>query len=106
LRHTRIDELPQLINILRGEMAFVGPRPERPEFVESFTEQIPLFPLRHAIRPGVTGWAQVRLGYTDGLEGARQKLAYDLYYIKHFSPLFDLSIILRTVRTCVARCGR
>ncbi len=106
LRRTRIDELPQLLNILRGEMTLIGPRPERPEFVAGFLELTPFFVYRHSVRPGVTGWAQVALGYTDDADGALEKLSYDLYYIKHHSLLFDLRILLMTAATVFRREGR
>lgn len=106
LRRTRCDELPQLVNVLRGEMALVGPRPERPGFVESFKELIPYFAYRHSVRPGITGWAQVSYGYTDDTNGSLEKLSYDLYYIKHCSLGLDLKILLSTVRTVLEREGR
>src|SRR5205085_9413671 len=83
LRGVRLDELPQLWNVLKGDMGFVGPRPERPEFVKMLTEQIPYYPLRHVIRPGLTGWAQVSYEYGNTVEGAKEKLQYDLYYSKN-----------------------
>ncbi|HYU79388.1 MAG TPA: TIGR03013 family XrtA/PEP-CTERM system glycosyltransferase, partial [Vicinamibacterales bacterium] len=94
LRRTRLDELPQLWNVLRGDMSFVGPRPERPEFVGSLTHQIPYYGQRHIVRPGITGWAQVKYTYGATAEDALQKLQYDLYYIKNLSIAFDLFIIL------------
>ncbi|MBL9078761.1 MAG: YraN family protein [Planctomycetes bacterium] len=97
LRLSRIDEIPQFVNILGGQMSFVGPRPERPHFVEQLTQQVPFYPLRHTVKPGLTGWAQVRHPYGASIEDAAEKLRYDLYYIKNASPLFDLSIILRTI---------
>jgi exopolysaccharide biosynthesis polyprenyl glycosylphosphotransferase len=106
LRRTRIDELPQLFNVLRGEMALVGPRPERPEFVESFNDLIPYFNYRHSVRPGVTGWAQVSYGYVDDANGSLEKLSYDLFYIKHHTLMFDLQILLRTVKTVLGGEGR
>ena len=99
LRATRIDEIPQLWNVLRGDMSFVGPRPERPEFVEVLTREIPFYPLRHAIPPGITGWAQVRYKYGNSIADAQEKLNYDLYYIKNLSFGFDLTILLRTIKT-------
>jgi sugar transferase (PEP-CTERM system associated) len=105
LRRTRLDELPQLWNVLRGEMSFVGPRPERPQFVASLIEQIPFYGQRHAVRPGLTGWAQVRHSYGSTVEDALQKLQYDLYYIKHLSIAFDLFIIIETVKTVLVRRG-
>jgi lipopolysaccharide/colanic/teichoic acid biosynthesis glycosyltransferase len=96
LRKTRIDELPQLWNVLRNEMSFIGPRPERPEFVEKLTSDIPLFPQRHWVQPGLTGWAQINYPYGASIEDARAKLCFDLYYIKNASFLLDLHIALRT----------
>ncbi|RMF79009.1 MAG: sugar transferase [Planctomycetota bacterium] len=97
LRRSRIDELPQLWNILRGEMSIVGPRPERPEFVEQLAQQIPHYRQRHLIKPGLTGWAQIHYGYGDSITDARRKLCYDLYYLKHRSIDFDFAIIIRTL---------
>jgi exopolysaccharide biosynthesis polyprenyl glycosylphosphotransferase len=105
LRATRIDEIPQLWNVLRGDMSFVGPRPERPEFVEFLTREIPFYPLRHAIPPGITGWAQVRYKYGNSVADAQEKLNYDLYYIKNLSLGFDLTILLRTVKTILREHG-
>jgi sugar transferase (PEP-CTERM system associated) len=98
LRRTRLDELPQLINVLRGEMSFVGPRPERPEFVAMLASHLPLYHERHAAKAGLTGWAQINYPYGASIDDARSKLSYDLYYVKNFSVLFDLLIILQTVR--------
>jgi sugar transferase (PEP-CTERM system associated) len=105
MRKTRLDEVPQLWNVLRGDMGFVGPRPERPEFVPWLCEQIPYFNLRHMIRPGLTGWAQVRYGYGATLEEAREKLEFDLYYIKHMTLGLDLLIMFETVKTIIRRQG-
>jgi sugar transferase (PEP-CTERM system associated) len=105
LRRTRLDELPQLWNVLVGDMSVVGPRPERPEFVSDLTRQIPFYGQRHVVRPGVTGWAQVRYSYAASLEDSLQKLQYDLFYIKHLSVAFDLFIILETVKTVLVRRG-
>ena len=98
MRRARIDELPQLINVLRGEMSFVGPRPERPEFVAMLTEQIPFYAVRHSVKPGITGWAQVRYSYGSNVEQAIKKLEYDLYYVKNHTLLLDLFILVDTVR--------
>jgi sugar transferase (PEP-CTERM system associated) len=98
LRRMRIDELPQIINVLKGEMSFVGPRPERPEFVRNLAVEIPFYAERHRARPGITGWAQINYPYGASIQDAREKLAYDLYYIKNFSFLFDLLIILSTAK--------
>src|SRR6202789_254734 len=105
MRKTRLDEVPQLWNVLRGDMGFVGPRPERPEFVPWLSEQIPYFDLRHMIRPGLTGWAQVRYGYGATLAETREKLEFDLYYIKHMSLGLDLLIMFETVKTIIRRQG-
>jgi sugar transferase (PEP-CTERM system associated) len=105
LRKTRLDELPQLWNVLRGDMSFVGPRPERPEFVAELTRQIPFYGQRHIVRPGLTGWAQVRYSYGATTEDALQKLQYDLFYIKNLSIALDLFIILQTVKTVLLRRG-
>ena len=99
LRKFRIDELPQLINVIRGEMSFVGPRPERPEFVERLSAQIPYYRLRHKIKPGITGWAQISYPYGSTDRDAIEKLQYDLYYIKNYSTLLDLNILFQTVHT-------
>ena len=98
LRKLRLDELPQILNVLKGEMSFVGPRPERPYFVAQLSEQIPFYALRFAVKPGVTGWAQICYPYGASVEDAREKLRYDLYYIKNMSLLFDLWIIFQTVK--------
>lgn len=105
IRLTRIDEIPQAINILRGDMAFVGPRPERPVFVEKLISEIPHYADRAAVRPGLTGWAQVRYAYGASVEDARNKLSYDLWYIKERSLLLDLRIILATVRVVLRQSG-
>ncbi len=105
LRRTRLDELPQLWNVLRGDMSFVGPRPERPEFVSSLTEEIPFYGQRHTVRPGLTGWAQVRYTYGASIEDAMEKLQYDLFYIKNMSIALDLFIIANTVKTVLMRRG-
>ena len=106
LRRTRLDELPQLWNVLEGDMSFVGPRPERPEFVAELTQQIPFYGQRHIVRPGLTGWAQVRYTYGATVEDALQKLQYDLFYIKNLSIALDLFIIFETVKTVLLRKGR
>jgi sugar transferase (PEP-CTERM system associated) len=98
LRRSRIDELPQLINVLRGEMSFVGPRPERPMFVAMLAEQIPFYAVRHSIKPGLTGWAQVRYSYGATVEESVKKLEYDLYYVKNHTIFLDLLIMLETIR--------
>jgi sugar transferase (PEP-CTERM system associated) len=105
LRRMRLDELPQFWNVLKGEMSLVGPRPERPEFVEDLTRAIPYYGQRHVVRPGVTGWAQVRYTYGASTEDALQKLQYDLYYIKNSSLALDLFIIFDTIKTVIRRKG-
>lgn len=106
LRATHLDELPQSWNVLRGEMSLVGPRPERPEFVCQLSRLIPFYRARHSIRPGITGWAQIHQDYGDSVEGAKEKLEYDLYYIKHASPLLDTFIALRTAAKIIGFRGR
>lgn len=106
LRRTRLDELPQLWNILIGNMSLVGPRPERPEFVQELSKQIPLYRLRHVVKPGLTGWAQVRYTYTASVEDTMEKLQHDLFYIKNLSLRLDLFIIFETVKTVVLHRGR
>lgn len=96
IRRIRIDELPQVLNVIRGDMSFVGPRPERPEFVEHLEQAIPYYAWRHLVRPGLTGWAQINHPYGSTVDDARKKLEYDLYYIRHASPATDLTIVLRT----------
>jgi sugar transferase (PEP-CTERM system associated) len=105
LRKTRLDELPQLWNVIRGDMSFVGPRPERPFFVEQLSREIPFYQQRHAVKPGLTGWAQVKYRYGSSLEDAMEKLRYDLYYIKHLSVIFDLTIVFDTVKVVLFRKG-
>jgi sugar transferase (PEP-CTERM system associated) len=106
IRKYRLDELPQFFNVIRGEMSFVGPRPERPCFVEELREQIPYYDERHSVRPGITGWAQVEYGYGASVEDAFRKLEYDLFYLKHLSILFDIAIVFRTVRVVLFGAGR
>jgi len=106
LRRWRIDELPQLWNVLRGDMAFVGPRPEQPVFVERLSESLPHYALRHLVRPGLTGWAQVKLPYAASDEESRRKLRFDLFYVKHRSPALDLAILFDTVRVVLLGRGR
>lgn len=98
IRKTRIDEIPQVLNILTGDMSFVGPRPERPVFIEQLKQQIPFYALREAVKPGLTGWAQIRYPYGASVEDARNKLEFDLYYVKNGSLFLDMSIIFHTVR--------
>lgn len=105
LRQTRLDEIPQLWNVLRGEMSLVGPRPERPEFVSWLSREIPYYHLRHSIRPGITGWAQIRFKYGNTVEDAKEKLRYDLYYIKNMSVGLDLLIFLSTIKVILLGSG-
>jgi lipopolysaccharide/colanic/teichoic acid biosynthesis glycosyltransferase len=105
LRRLHIDEIPQMINVLLGEMSFVGPRPERPVFVEQLKSLVPFYHLRHYVPPGITGWAQVNYPYGDCVEDAKKKLQYDLYYVRHASPSLDLRILLRTARVVLFRSG-
>ncbi|MCC7175787.1 MAG: sugar transferase [Bryobacterales bacterium] len=105
LRRLRLDELPQLFNVLRGDMSLVGPRPERPEFVGQLSERIPYYRQRHWVRPGITGWAQINHKYGDTLEDAATKLEYDLYYIKHLSPALDFFVLFHTLKTVILSRG-
>jgi len=105
LRRTRIDELPQLFNVLIGDMAFVGPRPERPAFVAELAKKIPLYNERHMVKAGLTGWAQINYPYGASVNDARSKLSYDLYYVKNFSILFDFVILLQTIRVVLWPSG-
>jgi len=106
LRKTRLDELPQLINILKGEMSLIGPRPEREYFVRKLKQKVPYYSLRFAVNPGLTGWAQVNYKYGSSIKDAINKLSYDLYYIKNMSIFLDLRIILKTIRICLFGMGR
>ena len=105
LRKLSLDELPQLFSILKGDMSFVGPRPERAVFVKKFKKQIPFYTQRFSLRPGLTGWAQIRSSYASNLEQTVEKLRYELYYLKNFSLLFDLTIILRTIKVVLFAKG-
>jgi sugar transferase (PEP-CTERM system associated) len=105
IRKTRLDELPQLWNVLRGNMSFVGPRPERPEFVGELTRAIPFYGQRHVVKPGITGWAQVRYSYGSTVDDAMEKLQYDLFYIKNLTIALDLFVIFLTVKTVILRRG-
>jgi len=106
LRLTRLDELPQFINVLKGEMSIVGPRPERPEFVAELEERIPFYRVRHSVKPGMAGWGLIKYGYADSIEDALEKVQYDLYYIKHQSIYLDLLILARTIGAMVTFRGR
>ena len=99
IRKWRIDELPQLLNVLKGEMSFVGPRPEREYFVKELVEAIPYYRERFSVKPGVTGWAQVNYSYGASIEDAKEKLKYDLFYIKNMSIFMDIMVVMRTVKT-------
>jgi lipopolysaccharide/colanic/teichoic acid biosynthesis glycosyltransferase len=105
LRKFRFDELPQFINVIRGEMSFVGPRPERPVFVDQLRTQISYYDERHSVRPGLTGWAQVQYPYGASVEDAFRKLEYDLFYLKNMSIVFDVAILFQTIRTVVTGKG-
>ena len=106
MRKTRIDELPQILNVFKGQMSFVGPRPERPYFVEQLIEVVPYYNVRHSIKPGITGWAQVRYGYGASAEDALQKLQYDLYYVKNNSLFLDILVLIDTLKVVLFRSGR
>jgi exopolysaccharide biosynthesis polyprenyl glycosylphosphotransferase len=106
LRRTRLDELPQFFNVLKGDMALVGPRPERPQFVRILEQAVPFYQRRHLMRPGITGWATVRFGYGDTVTDKWRSHEYDLYYLKHRSPLLDLEILARTVVVMILREGQ
>ena len=106
LRLLRIDELPQLVNVFKGEMSFIGPRPERPVFNATLEREIPLYNLRHLVRPGIAGWAQVMYPYGASVEDAREKLQYDLYYIKNYSVLLDIGIVFKSLRVVLLGKGR
>lgn len=105
LRATRIDEIPQIFNVLAGQMSFVGPRPERPFFVENLTKEIPFYAERHSVKPGITGWAQLNYPYGASVEDARAKLEYDLYYVKNYSIFLDILILIQTVRVVIWQDG-
>jgi lipopolysaccharide/colanic/teichoic acid biosynthesis glycosyltransferase len=105
LRMTRLDELPQLWNVLVGDMSLVGPRPERPEFVDMLRQKIPFYGERHSIRPGLTGWAQVRYAYGASVEDAMEKLQYDLFYLKNMSLALDVVIAFETAKIVLLRRG-
>ena len=106
LRRTRIDELPQLWNIIKGEMSLVGPRAERPEFHETLKQEVPFYEERYLIKPGLSGWAQINYPYGASIKDAAEKLKYDLYYIKNRSFLLDLGIILKTIRIALSQAGK
>jgi lipopolysaccharide/colanic/teichoic acid biosynthesis glycosyltransferase len=105
MRKTRIDELPQMLNVLKGEMHFVGPRPERKFWIEQFEKDIPYYNERHLVAPGITGWAQVMYPYGANVEDAKQKLMYDLYYIKHWSLWLEIKVLIKTVQVVLGKKG-
>ncbi|MBW0145285.1 sugar transferase [Sphingomicrobium sp. B8] len=105
LRRMRIDELPQLINVLKGEMSLIGPRPEPKVLTDWYEQELPFYRLRHVVKPGISGWAQVNQGHVNGIDQAQVKLHYDFYYIKYFSPWLDLIILFRTISTMLGRKG-
>jgi exopolysaccharide biosynthesis polyprenyl glycosylphosphotransferase len=105
LRRTRLDEIPQLFSVLKGQITLVGPRPERPHFVKQLSEIIPFYNLRHSVKPGITGWAQIKYKYGSSIEDAVEKLQYDLFYIKNMSWLLDIVIIFNTIKTVLLQRG-
>ena len=105
MRKTRIDEIPQILNVLKGEMHFIGPRPERKFWIEQFEKEIPYYNERHIIRPGITGWAQVMYPYGANAEDAKQKLMYDLYYIKYWNILLEIKVVLKTILIVLGKKG-
>ncbi len=105
IRKVRIDELPQFFNVLKGDMSLIGPRPEQDSFVKQFEKEIPFYGYRHMVKPGITGWAQTVQGYADDISSTKEKLAYDLYYIKHISFWLDMNIVLKTIRTIFTGFG-
>jgi lipopolysaccharide/colanic/teichoic acid biosynthesis glycosyltransferase len=105
LRRTRLDELPQVINVLQGDMSIVGPRPERPGFIEELQEKIPFYRTRLTVKPGLTGWAQIHYGYGNSVEDSLIKLQYDLYYVRHWSLWLDIYVILKTIGVVLSLRG-
>ena len=106
MRITHIDELPQVVNILRGELSMVGPRPEQPHYVVQLNEKLPFYDMRHLVRPGLTGWAQVKYGYAGDERDALEKLQYEFFYLRHQSVIFDLRIMFRTIRSTLGGSGK
>jgi len=105
LRRTHVDELPQVVNILKGDLSVVGPRPEQPRYVEELRDKLPFYNLRHLVRPGLTGWAQVKYGYAGDEQDALEKLQYEFFYLEHQDANFDLRIVLRTFRSTLGGSG-
>ncbi len=105
IRRTRLDELPQFINVLKGEMSLIGPRPEQLDFVKQFNETIPFYRYRHIVKPGISGWAQVMHGYASDEDETKVKLEHDFFYIKNFSLTLDLLIVIKTIQTMVTGFG-
>ena len=106
LRKTRLDELPQILSVLKGDLSFIGPRPERPEFVDELSQKIPHYSMRHIVKPGLSGWAQINFPYGSSVNDSMQKLQYDLYYIKNRSLILEAIIILKTIMTVLRIEGR
>jgi lipopolysaccharide/colanic/teichoic acid biosynthesis glycosyltransferase len=102
LRQYHVDELPQIWNVLKGEMSLIGPRPEQPELVRIYSEQMPAYAFRHTVRPGITGWSQVCFGYAENFQETREKLTYDLHYVKFLSLALDVKVAMMTIRTLVS----
>ena len=105
MRKSRLDELPQLWNVLSGDMSIVGPRPERPEFLDQLQESVPFWTRRHLVKPGITGWAQVQRGYTADAKGTLEKLSYDLWYLRHRSLVIDIALCVKTFTTILTGSG-
>ena len=101
MRKSRFDEIPQFLNVIKGDMSVIGPRPERPVFVKELSEKVPFYEIRHIVKPGVTGWAQVNANYGTSSDDALEKLQYDLYYIKHRSFFLDINIVIKTLSTII-----
>jgi lipopolysaccharide/colanic/teichoic acid biosynthesis glycosyltransferase len=106
LRRSRLDELPQLLNVIKGEMSLIGPRPERPELEDDLEAKIPNYRLRHLVRPGLSGWAQVNMAYVSSMEDAEVKLSYDLYYLRNYGLWLDILILIKTIKTVLKGAGR
>ena len=106
MRRVHVDELPQAVNLLRGDLSLVGPRPEQPRYVAELTEKIPFYEVRHLVNPGLTGWAQVKFGYGASVQDALEKLQYEFFYLRHQGPLLDVQIIGRTLRAMIRLRGR